>query len=137
MAFSSRTNAEHFKAAMREKEIPDATLTSVLASAAVGENLMKKTFDFFSNSKRIEKYFEANFDYVKPRTVSLGKGTFQYVPIRKVLKKIVADKTFQRHRTVPRTVSCDDDDDDLLEDLADGEVFKTNKFFIANRDALK
>lgn len=137
MELSSRSNIEHFKMAMREKEIPEVTASAILDSAAIGDHHMRDTFELFANPKRIEKYFEKHFDYVKPQTVTLGKGNFQYVPVRKLLKKIVADKTFQKHRKVLGPCCPEVDEPGVLQDLEDGLLFQTSQIFAANRDALR
>lgn len=136
MELSSKSIVDHFKMAMREKEIPETTANAVILSASAGESRIQETFQLFSNPNRIEKYFEKNFDYVKPHTVSLGKGSFQYIPVRKLLKKIVEDKTFCKHRKVLPPPS-NPDDDSVLQDLEDGLLFKTSQSFISNRDALR
>lgn len=135
---ASKSKTEQFKMAMMDEGIPDITVATVMSSVSGGEELIRETFDLFSSSKRIEKYFEENFDYVKPKTVSLGNGTFQYVPVRKLLQKIVADKTFQKHRkTLQETIDDDDGEDRLLQDVEDGLLYQNNNFFKTNRDALR
>jgi hypothetical protein len=97
-----------------------------------GDNI-SSTFDLFRTPFRIKRYMEDNFSLVLPSKIRLGKGEFQYVPLVKLLKKIVADKTFQKHRRY-RTRNLRDN---ILEDIEDGQHFKNNGFFLKNPDAMK
>lgn len=111
---------------------------SILFDVRNRQGFVSETFDRFRTSKLIEGYLRDNFDYLPPRTLSLGSGSFQYIPIIDTLKKIQADRTFQKMKNLHAQRSpVIDSDGFLLEDIQDGLVFKENKFFLENPDALK
>lgn len=133
-----RTKTSQLKQVLCEHNIQEDMRTSILSSMQDFHNHVGETFDLFKTPWRIESYLRENFHYIPPTTVKLGNGSFQYVSIKETLKKIQEDKTFQHSRnTGNRAVREEDIDGFLLKDIEDGLLFKENKFFQKNPDALR
>jgi hypothetical protein len=126
---------EQFVSILYEHNIPG--VSSILACLDSSNNVVIQTFNLFKSPKLIESYLRDNFHYIPPTTVPLGKGSFQFIPPSKILKKVLADKTFQKMRQGSNNISAEQPDGFLLEDICDGLAFKENKFFISNPTALR
>jgi hypothetical protein len=120
------------KAALAACNISDSCQDRILSTIAASEDTVSDTFELFKTPWRIKRYMEENFNLVLPEEISLGEGSFQYIPIVKLLKKVTADKTFQKLRRTSTERS-----EDLLEDVEDGRLFKRQTFFVDNPEALK
>ena len=81
-------------------------------------------------------YYKNRFDYIEPVAIEIDekKNThFMYVPIKKTLKSVWKDKSVKNELKITHEIR----DDDLLVDVTDGTVFKTNIFFKENPESLK
>lgn len=75
-----------------------------------------------------KNYYKNKFDYVEPVPIEIDKATkkyFTYVPIKKTLKSIFRDESVKNELKLTHELR----NDDLLVDVTDGTVFKTNVFF--------
>jgi hypothetical protein len=131
------TKTSQLKLVLGEHNIPENTRDSILSSLRDFHDNISETFDLFKTAWRVESYLRDNFNYIPPTTVKLGSGTFQYVSVKETLNKILQDKTFQRSRNLRHRAVGGGVDGFLLEDIEDGLLFKENKFFQKNQDALR
>lgn len=77
------------------------------------------------------QYFQTNFSYVHPQTISLGtddnrKEQFaQYIPIKETLQALLKDPIVWKECTKHE----DDTSAHVLSDVRDGSVYKSNTLF--------
>lgn len=114
--------------------ITSEQINLILKEAFQSDFILKNKDELDTDFKR-KKVYKSKFDYVQPIEVIIDKQketSFAYVHIIQTLKSFFMDKSVQRfgHQKVPRR-------DDILEDFTDGNVFKNNKFFQENPDALR
>jgi hypothetical protein len=89
----------------------------------------------YSSYYKINKQTRNSHHYIAPREIKLpptsrGKiATFQYVPIAETVRAIVTDPGFKCQTQAPAP-------DGVLYDIRDGSVWKSNKYFQENPDAL-
>jgi hypothetical protein len=123
--------AKQFRKAMESNGVSSECQDAICSQVNNFEDHVGATFELFRTPFLIKRYLEENFHLVLPRKVKLGRGEFQYVPVIKVLKKIVADQSFQKLRNsrVERR--------DLLADIQDGRHFQSLTFFKENPEALR
>jgi hypothetical protein len=127
-----------FRNVLEEHNVPDLLKESIFSSLLKKEDLVSKTFELFRTAKLTESFLRDNFHYVPPTTIKLGSGSFQYISVKETLKKVRADKTFQQlKKRNPSDNLCPDGEGFLLEDIDDGLLFKENKFFRKNPDAMR
>jgi len=139
LAMALTNNTANFKSAMNDNDVDSVTVDAVLQSVASCDHLVSGTFELFSTAKRIEKYMTENFNYIEPARVPLGNGEFQYVSIIDTLKKITADRSFQKLRKVYKVSRTDEDKelDFCLSDLEDGVQLRNSPYFRSHPDALR
>ena len=102
-----------------------------------------KAQEELSNETKRLRFMDDNFHLVKPREICLNpeavkngspKEVIHYVPLLKAFKTLVEDYTFnvalENARNDERT-----EKDDLIEDVKDGEAYKTSQYFIDNPEA--
>lgn len=100
----------------------------------------------FSNTKALNtsykrnQFYKTNFPYVEPIAIKLSDGSknqkpkfFHYVPISETLIKTLESKYLRENFLFCRE-ECNDN---VLRDFSDGLVFKQNRFFQENPNALK
>jgi hypothetical protein len=122
----------HFKASLAACNVSSDCQDQILSTLASYEDTVSETFELFKTPWRIKRYMEKNFSLVLPEEIALGEGSFQYIPIVKLLKKLTADKTFKKYRETKKKQR-----EDFLEDVEDGLLFKNSSFFRDNPAALK
>jgi hypothetical protein len=132
-----RTQMDRFRTSLDENNLSDELKNSIMFALGKGENPVNKAFDSFKSPKLIMGYLRDNFNFIPPTTVKLGAGSFQYISVIEVLKKIRADKTYQQMKIQPAHSITRDEDDFLIEDIQDGLLFKNNKFFLDNPEAIR
>jgi hypothetical protein len=137
IALASKTDL--FKGVMKSKGIDAAMVDSIMQVIAECDDHLLKTFELFRNPKCIETYITEEFPYVKPTTVALGSGSFQYVSITEILKKIKNDKSFQKLRKKVEVQNTDVEEtmDFCLRDVDDGLLMRSSKFHLTYRDAFR
>jgi hypothetical protein len=122
----------HFKAALSACDISSSCQDQIFSTMATYEDSVSATFDLFKTPWRIKRYMEENFSLVQPKELAIGQGSFQYIPIVSLLKKITGDKKFKKFREAGKERS-----DDLLEDVEHGLLYKSKSFFKDNPEALR
>jgi len=134
-----KTKLKQFHGALAENGLEDSVIESVLSHLKSCDEYVGSTFSLFSSAKLIEKYLQENFDYIPPTKITLGSGSFQFIPPSKILKKILSDQTYQKMQKKKNTQSAEESDTDsfLIEDISDGLLFKNNTYHISNPDALR
>jgi hypothetical protein len=132
---STKTTRECVNAALQNIGVGIEAQQSVLKELDSCRDKILETFKKFRHSKQIEKYLTSNFNVILPEKKILGKGTFQYVPIAKVLTKIVADKSFQN--CLQRSRAESNTNKNVLEDLHDGILFRESSYFRENPEAIR
>lgn len=137
IALASKT--EFFKSAMLDKGVDNAAVEAILLSFSTCEDLVSQTFDLFKSAKQAEKFLTSNSNYVKPVRIPLGSGEFQYVPVIHTLKKIIADRSFQKLRKIQKVPDSEEEEslNFCLSDMEDGRRLRNSKFFQSNHDALR
>jgi hypothetical protein len=130
------TKLMQLKKIVSEQNLPENVVGNIFSSLGECEDPVSNTFKLFKTPKLVESYLKANFHYVAPTTVKLGSGTFQYIPVTETLAKVQGDTTFQRMRK-RHSSQIGDGEGFLLEDIDDGLIFKENRFFLQNPNALK
>jgi hypothetical protein len=130
------TKLKQFRKVLSEHDVPDTVRLAIFSSLDKEPDYASETFHMFKTVRLTEKYLRDNFDYIPPTTVKLGSGSFQYVSIIETLNKIQADKTFQQMKK-QRSSHYGEGEGFLLEDIEDGMIFKENKFFLQNPEALR
>jgi hypothetical protein len=128
-----KTREQTFLGALKDHNIPEDAADSIMESIRSKEDIVADTFKKFQTSKKIQGYLMENFSAVKPKSVKLGEGSFQYMSIVETLKAIRSDRTFQQFE---KTRPCEKSGD-LLVDIEDGLAFKGSQFFLDNPGALK
>ena len=121
--------------------ISEVDIIKVLEDVAENDAFLKAQRSLDSEYKRI-KFLKENFTYVEPveivfnsKEVKDGKETkasMHYIPVVQTIKNLVQDSTFME---VSET-NISDTSESVLRDVKDGVIYKTNKYFIDNPDAL-
>ena len=97
-----------------------------------------------SSEFKRNKFMEENFKFVKPQEIVLNKEEVQngalkdvvhYVSLVEALKVLIEDKSFNKAFRMAED-DCDARHGDLLEDVRDGNAYKSNVFFRDNPEAL-
>jgi hypothetical protein len=132
-----RTKTAQFQQVLSEHGVSDDTKDSIFSTIRELHDPVTKTFELFKTPWRVESYLRENFQYIPPKTVKLGSGTFQYVSIKETVNRIREDKTFQKSRKVHHRVEDANSEGFLLEDIEDGLHFKNNTFFLQHPSALR
>lgn len=84
------------------------------------------------------RFISESFPNVKPVTVQLGsddgpnKASYQYVPVPASLKVLLEDPTFIKQKMEDPYFHVEG----VIQDVRDGESFRSNKFFQDNPDAV-
>jgi hypothetical protein len=130
---ATQTRDNVFVGALQDHNISDTVTESIMNSIRKQEDIVKGTFKYFQTPKKAESYLMENFTCIKPRTVKLGEGSFQYISIIDTLKAVTRDKTFQKFGKT----CVSKDNGDLLSDIEDGLSYKESQFFRINPRALK
>lgn len=84
--------------------------------------------------------FKKNFNYVEPKTVLLGRDENRkdrfayYVPVKETLKCLLQSDMWQDCMSEEHPT---DTPTDVLTDVTDGQMFKSNEFFVQNPSGLK
>jgi len=97
---------------------------------------MIKTNEILTTNFKRKKFYKNKFDYVSPVQVIIDqqkKTSFAYVPIIETLKRFFTDKSVRNELGYQKKPGKKD----VLEDFMDGNVYKNNKFFQENPDALR
>jgi hypothetical protein len=132
------TKLTQFRQILSEQNVPEDMRNSILSSLQECPDHVSDTFEQFKTAWRAEKFLRDNFQYISPTTVKLGCGTFQYVSVIETVNRVRGDKTFQSMRKQRHSAHRTEDEDGfLLEDVEDGLLFKENKFFLKNPNALR
>jgi hypothetical protein len=124
---------KQFRKSLQSNNVSRECEAAIFSSLDSYEDNVSSTFTLFRTPFLIERYMEKNFNLVLPTRIKLGAGEFQYVPVGKVLKKIVEDPTFKKYQTSPHVNKIPD----LLRDVSDGLHFQSHPFFLENPEALK
>ena len=148
---------EFFKNYLKSNDVKAVVLKKSLLKNVPGitlENIEKVVKDVSSNDaflnaqesldteyKRVN-YLKENFIYVEPKEIvfnpkevkngSNPKAVMHYVPIIKSVINIVQDSSFRK--ATENNIS--DVSSSILKDIKDGEIYKSNPYFIENPDAL-
>ena len=148
--------AEFFSQSLRSVQDREAVLRRSLSKipnlhpSILEEILIENTKDPFlkaqeelSSEYKRNKYMEENFHYVKPREIVLNKEetksgakkeVVHYVPIIEAFKVLIEDKSFIR--AIENAAEEDKlEDNDLIEDVKDGLIYKQNNYFQENPEA--
>jgi len=97
---------------------------------------MIKTNEILTTNFKRKKFYKNKFDYVNPVQVIIDqqkKTSFAYVSIIETLKRFFTDKSVRNELGYKKKPGKKD----VLEDFMDGNVYKNNKFFQENPDALR
>ena len=98
----------------------------------------EKAREELENERRRCRFINQNFPNVKPVTIVLNseesavKESYQYVPIASSLKILLEDETFLKQKASDPYFH----DDQLVQDVRDGDCFRGNKYFSDNPDAV-
>jgi hypothetical protein len=130
----SDTKNRQFVTEMQAHNISTDVTEDITNSLLRKQEAFQEIFDKFRTARKAESYFMENFACIQPKTVKLGKGSFQYINIIETLKAVTRDKTFQKYQN---TGQPSKEDAELLVDIHDGSSFKESEFFRANPGALK
>jgi len=129
------TRTQKLKQVLSQHGVSEDMKNSIISALLECHDHVSETFELFKTRWRVESYLQDNFHYIPPRTVKLGSGTFQYVSVAETVNKIRADKTFKSVKKPEQAVATEDGF--LLRDIQDGLLFKENKFFKENPNALR
>ena len=132
-----RTKTAQLKQVLSEHGVPEDTKDSIFSSMGQFHDHITETFQLFKTPWRVESYLQQHFDYIAPKTVKLGSGSFQFVSVKETVNRIREDKTFRTSRKVQQSVEDSSGDGFILEDIEDGLHFKKNKFFQKHPNALR
>lgn len=121
--------------------ISEVDIRKILEDVAENDPFLKAQISLDTDYKRL-KYLKENFTYVEPveivfniKEVKAGletKALMHYIPVVQTIKNLVQDSTFLE---VSET-NIGDTSESVLRDVKDGLIYKTNKYFIDNPDAL-
>ena len=120
--------------------ISPADVDKVVRDFSEKEFFLKAQEELLSEHKR-SKFIADNFKLVKPMEIILNsedvkmghsKDCFHYIPIKESLKALLEDKTYTKVMENSKNYKKKAE----YEDLKDGSVFKENKFFCDNPDAV-
>ena len=121
--------------------ISEGDIKKVLEDVAQNDAFLKAQESLDSEYKRT-KYLKENFTFVEPEEIVFNskevrdgketKASMHYIPIVQTIKNLVQDSTFME---VSETM-IGDHSKSVLRDVKDGNIYKTNKYFLDNPDAL-
>lgn len=122
---------------LKQCNISEDEITNIIDSS-LKNNLFNNIEDSLATSFKRRKFNERNFPYVNPVQIALptenGKQRFyHYVPLKETLKKLFCNRTLTHELKFHRP----EINSNVFRDFTDGTVFKENKFFQQNPDALQ
>ena len=104
-----------------------------------GQSGIKSLFSEYERNRHIEEMMT----HVPPKQIALNPGrpknetkTIQYVPIVETLKVLLEDPTYKEQARREAELMRQAEDSPYLGDLKNGFVFRDNKFFRENPDAI-
>ena len=122
---------------LRGEGVEEDTVLKVLEMMEVEDPFEKAKTQLETESGRI-KFIKQSFPLVEPQTLLLSspdsqiKESYQYVPIAESLKVLMEDETFLRQRMNDPYHH----DPNVIQDVRDGDCFRTNQFFMDNPEAV-
>ena len=124
-----------------QKILVDEGISPIIINRAMealdSNNPFEKAKEELMSEYKRKQYIEESFPYVKPVSVRLSMKNekavcYQYVPIKQTLKLLLEDKTYiQQLENDPYSP-----EENIIKDARDGDVMKTNEFFVKNPDAV-
>jgi len=126
------------KKTLGESGMDEITIQSVI-SELQSNDLFNESTTVLRSAQTRKTYFQKNFNYVPPQPVYLGldeagkERYFQYIPIKETLRSLFDQKSVvSQHQTSRRQTS----DDEILEDIKDGKISKSNELIQSDPTAI-
>ena len=140
--FNSYNKGSKFTVERITRKLEEAGVSSEVVNEVtemVGQiDPFEKAREELENERKRCKFIEGNFKNVKPVTVVLSSkdsphlDSYQYVPIGQSLKILLEDQTFLNQKTNDPYFH----DENLIQDVRDGECYRGNIFFKENPEAV-
>ena len=129
------------RTSLKKANLEDDVINKIVEDVIVNDELIRAQKEFNTSYKH-KKFVQENFKYVPPLEIILNeeevkqggkKECFHYIPVDEAVKHLVEDESFLEVLEQERNRYTTDDD--IIRDVKDGTVFKTNEYFQANPEA--